>query len=735
VNQGYFDMASEPVHVPHAERFIDWLPDFLKKELAPYPGRGALVARMVISATLTMILINTFRIPEGIIGPLTAFLFSRENLVSTARSAIFLIGAFLIGALFAPIGASLLASNPETHFLWIACSLFLAFFLVRCLANYAVAIGLALVVANVVGIWYLPGPAEKNVELTLWLVLATVVGALVTLCVEVIFYAVHRRDDLQEGLDIRLALIEDLMACFADGRPVSPATRAGLAQFAIVGAGALRRHVARANYAQLYRTRMTTLVALVGRSIDFAAALADSFPSLQEDLKERAALLKSSLADIRLCLRTHGQPCAATLEPSPSPGTPLFSEIESMVSLMPSIFSDEHAPDSALEPLDEEPNVNRIFIRDAFSNPEHLRYVLSGTLAAMLCYVFYMSLDWPGLSTSVTTCVLTALTTIGASRQKQFLRVAGYVLGGVIGGFGAQIFILPSIDSIFGYSLLFAVITAAAAWLATSSSRLSYAGVMFAFAFYLIQSRAFAIQTNLVIPRDLILGVLLGITVMWIVYERIFPRSAADEMVRNFVVYVRLLADLSSSNQVAGDPASILNVRRQRDEIYRRFGEVTAQADAVPFETGPRRAGDMAARDRIRRWQAFLRSFYLLEVPLLQFRVFVGVGAKSDSFTAFENDFRFECSRIFIEIAESLEKQSATRTYHPYSVASLLNRIDSSWAGIDTGCSERERALLKVIRTIAQLVDRLQAEAASEGLYDVAETSAAPLRPAESEGT
>ena len=55
-------MASEPIYLPHSERFSDWFPQFLKQELAPYPGRGALVARIVISATLTMILLVTFRI-------------------------------------------------------------------------------------------------------------------------------------------------------------------------------------------------------------------------------------------------------------------------------------------------------------------------------------------------------------------------------------------------------------------------------------------------------------------------------------------------------------------------------------------------------------------------------------------------------------------------------------------------------------------------------------------------
>ena len=714
-------MASEAIHLPHEERFSQWFPEFLKKELAPYPGRGAVVARMVISATLTMILIVTFRIPGGFVGALSAFFFSRENLVSTARSAIFLITSFALGTLFIPVGARLFASTPETHFLWVGASLFMVFFLLRCLAYYAVATGLAFVVANVVGIWYLPGPPGQNVKLTLWLVGATCTGALVTLSVEVVYYALHGRDDLIEGLDSRLAVLEDLLASYASGGPVSTATLARLDQFAIVGVGVLRRHVARSDYTQLYRTRMSTLVSLVGRTIDFAAALANAYPSLPEVFKDRAARLHRSIADIRQCVRAHGQPCQAALEPRPSPGTPLLSEIESMVSLMPSIFSEENALDPALETLDDPPGRTRIFIPDAFSNPEHLRYVLGGTTAAMLCYVFYVSLDWPNLSTSVTTCVLTALTTIGSSRQKQILRVAGFVLGGVIAGMGAQIFVLPYVDSIGGFTVLFAGATAVAAWLGTASSRLSYAGVQFAFAFYLIHLSEFSIQTDLTVARDRVLGVALGITMMWLVFERVFPRSAADEMVRIFVVNLRLLADLSGSSPADNDRTAMLKIRQVREEIYRRFGEVNAQSDAVPFETGPLRAGDMAARDRIRRWQASLRSFYLLEAPLLQFRLFARSESKSRSFTAFEDDFRFECRRIFLRMAESLEKQVASRTLHTYTVSSLVEHIDSSPDRVEADFSEREHSLARLTRTIGQLVDRLQGEVASVGLYDLPE--------------
>ena len=72
-------MASEAIRIPHEERFNKWFPEFLKNELAPYPGRWAVVARIVIAATLTMILIVTFRIPGGVVGALSAPSFSRAR--------------------------------------------------------------------------------------------------------------------------------------------------------------------------------------------------------------------------------------------------------------------------------------------------------------------------------------------------------------------------------------------------------------------------------------------------------------------------------------------------------------------------------------------------------------------------------------------------------------------------------------------------------------------------------
>src|SRR5262245_64675468 len=57
-----------------------WFWEFLKHELAPYPRRAGTVARMVIAATLIMIITMTFRIPFGFQGAVYALLISRESL-------------------------------------------------------------------------------------------------------------------------------------------------------------------------------------------------------------------------------------------------------------------------------------------------------------------------------------------------------------------------------------------------------------------------------------------------------------------------------------------------------------------------------------------------------------------------------------------------------------------------------------------------------------------------------
>jgi len=263
------------------------------------------------------------------------------------------------------------------------------------------------------------------------------------------------------------------------------------------------------------------------------------------------------------------------------------------------------------------------------------------------------------------------------------------------------------------------VVTAVAAYISTSSSRLSYAGLQIALAFYLINLSEFRIQLSLAVARDRAVGVLLGVSMMWLVFERFYPRPAADEMVRVFIRTLRLMAAFVSESSIGADAETIVLIRRQRDQVYRYFGEVNAQADAVPFETGPERAGHMAARDRIRRWQSWLRSFYLMEIPLLQFRLLGDPSRISQAFRHIEVQFIEDCSRSFHRIADSLENQLDNKEFQLAAHDSLQKRLATAVGHEETPVSPQEEGLLRITRMLSGLVDKLEGEATSAPIFSI----------------
>jgi multidrug resistance protein MdtO len=91
--------------------------DFLKEELARYPGRAALVARMTIAATLVMIITMTFRIPYGAYGALYALTISREHPDTTVRAVKTIIIAFALSALYILLGAMFFLQDPNLRLL------------------------------------------------------------------------------------------------------------------------------------------------------------------------------------------------------------------------------------------------------------------------------------------------------------------------------------------------------------------------------------------------------------------------------------------------------------------------------------------------------------------------------------------------------------------------------------------------------------------------------------------
>jgi multidrug resistance protein MdtO len=612
-------MATIAQRVPAPPRPLTWFREFLRAELAPYPGRTATVARMVIAATLVMIICMTFRLSYAFQGAIYVLLISRENPRATLQSAGTIVLFTGIGAVYLLISVSIVIGAPMLHLVWIIWSLFLAFFALSTIRNYIAAVVFAIVISVAVPLWDRHVPAHVSVEDTLRLALATLVGIVVSAAVELAFERRRPGDEIVLPLVHRLAAVEGLVARYMEGQAADQATVDKITRYAMLGTASLRPLLRRSDYSRQYQFQMGGLTVLVGWLVDIAATAPElgARPSSNDqkqlrDLTAAIASIRSDLLNRRIPAPIHFNPDGKTTS-----DLPLLGEMEKIVELIPQAFTgtldvNEYAP----HPKDT-PRSN-LLVPDAFANPEHLKFALRGCLAASLCYIFYSSINWPAISTAVQTCLLTALTTIGGSRQKQVLRFTGAIVGGFLFGMGSQVFILPHIDSIAGFTVLFILVTAFSSWFLTSSPRLSYFGLQVALAFYLINLQEFAFQTSLLVARDRVIGILVGLLVMWLAFDQLGGAPAAVEMKRAFISNLRLLAQLVREPLPGQEKVS--DVYPLREMINAKFGNVRGLGDGVLFEFGPSRRRDLALRDRIRHWQAQLRIVFVTRNALLKYR-------------------------------------------------------------------------------------------------------------------
>jgi multidrug resistance protein MdtO len=598
-----------------------------------------------------------FRIPYGAYGAIYALVLSRESLESTARAARDMAIGFVLAGAYVLVGAMLVLDDPMLRFLWVVATLFLVFYLMSALSSYAASARFGYLIIITIPLWDRHVPAEPKVEGTLWAVGTITIASVITLLLEMVFAAFRRGDDLTDGITERLVSVEELLVQFASGRPVDVAAQTSIMRLAVVGTSRLRRMLHRSNYGPQHGQQMGALVALVGRLVDVAANLAQLLSRVPDDDRERIRKLAQNIAEIRAQLTRGTDPRVAELpaEAEVPPGLPLLRELDKTVSLIPKVFTDAQSL-SAYAPLPSNaPAPVTPLLPGALSNFEHVKFGLRGCLAASLCYLMYNSLFWPEISTAVTTCLLTALSTIGASRQKQILRFAGALVGGLGIGMGAQMFILPYIDSIGGFMVLFVTVMGAAAWVATSSPRLSYFGVQVAVAFCLITLQEFKIQTSLAVARDRVVGILLGLCMMWLAFDRLWSAPAGVEMKKAFVRSLRLLAQFAREPLSKDIRVAIERSYALRETINAQFDKVRSLADGVLFEFGSSRHQDLRLRDHIRRWQPQLRTLFLMRIASWKYHLQLPGFELPDSVRSSQEEYDDRWAGMLEDMASRIE--------------------------------------------------------------------------------
>ena len=566
---------------------IAWLRDFLRDELAPYPGRGALVARMVIAASVVMLVNMTFKIPYGAYAAMYALTTSRENPDTTLRDVKSSVLGFAIAAAYVLVGAIVFSGDPVLRIVWVLASLFLMFFLLSAAANHLAAARFGYLVAITLTLWDSETRAEKKVVGTLWAIGSLTLANIIIAAVDLIYIRLQPTDQIMSAIVERFQHIASLLRSFSVGVR-DEAVEKSITRLAMLGTSRLRRDLRRSDYSPETNQQQGAIIALLGRLVDLAANMPYFIEQASVEVRSRFNELANRVGDLADSIsgRRPSFEQELAVDPAP-PGTPaLLLEMERTTSLIAEVLSGSDRSGYHPPPMRQEP-ARGFLVPDALSNPDHVRFGVRGGLAASLCYLAYNLMGWPGISTAVTTCLLTALTTVGASRQKQMLRFAGAIVGGVILGFGCQVFVLPAIDSIAGFLVLFLAVTISAAWVAASGPRLSYFGVQIALAFYLINLQEFRFQTSLAIARDRVAGILLGLFAMWLVFDQLWGASAAVEMERTFVSTVRLLGKLMQGPTLSDPGEAIGEIDSLRETINANFNRLRQQADGVMLEFGP----------------------------------------------------------------------------------------------------------------------------------------------------
>jgi multidrug resistance protein MdtO len=215
-----------------------------------------------------------------------------------------------------------------------------------------------------------------------------------------------------------------------------------------------------------------------------------------------------------------------------------------------------------------------------------LKIGLKAALGLELCYLVMLGLDWPGLVTSVVTCVIIAQTTVGANLSKAVLRQVGAVLGGLLGLIAIVVF-MPNLHDLTSFLVVLGAGYLVAAWITVGGPRTAYAGMQTALALGIVLLSGFGPTTDLMGARDRVLGILLGAGVMGVIDQVLWPVQGRRAMRPTLARALRLMAELARVGARRGDGGLADHPKGLRTKVYQLLSATLAYRDQSRMEGDP----------------------------------------------------------------------------------------------------------------------------------------------------
>jgi multidrug resistance protein MdtO len=568
---------------------VNHLMELLRHELAPNPRRWRATIRLTLACVAASFPVMAFHLHVALLVMILMFLITKEDTTTTLLGTVLGLTGVTIGS-----GLLLLTYVCFVDLTWLRILLVPAFIGLGLFLNRILTVGplgstiglplaLGMIVPDVIP------STEFLTRFPFYLWWACVLGLSVNLAVQYLLNPERAQSVLVRGLTFRLEAVQTVLLRLAGEQAEQPPD--SLRTLATEGAAEQLHMLKLASAAEPFLKKHHAMLAgqviLVDRFVTAAAVLQD------QGVRSPNAQLKSRLRRIAAAARTWRQ---AILEghwpkleqpglPAPVPGaSPMLLEMERVLDLVSKASSTEKLPEE-LKAFPMEPKGGAV-LPDAFSNPSYVQFAIKGALAGFICYLIFTLTAYQGIYTSVVTCIVCSLSTIGASVQKGVLRFAGSAVGGGLGVL-TLMYIFPHLDSIAGFWIPFAAVTGLAAYVTFSGPSLSYCGYQIGLAFYKCTLQSYGPYTELRVVRDRLIGILLGLSVFGLINSRLWPVKALETTRAKLASALQTLAKLSALPDEIKDPTQRLaEAYELRLEAYQQFRAVHELLESARFEPG-----------------------------------------------------------------------------------------------------------------------------------------------------
>ncbi|HEX4122711.1 MAG TPA: FUSC family protein [Verrucomicrobiae bacterium] len=501
--------------------------------------------RLVVTVAIVTIISMALQVPQLAYSAFFCFFVTKENRVLTLFTGVLMIFGVTVATIINLLLYNWTFDYPEVRIPVMACLIFGAMFLSRTFVVGPLGFAVGFFSALMLTIGEVAPNTEILVRNELWLWVAVVYPIALTVFVNQLLLPADPWTSLVKGLGQRLdaaatALNRVIKERSAGGQSnqelLNLATRGGTQMFVLLHFAEMKEPSLRARHPFLVETiSAASHLANATASLEFRQPQALS----EEDLLQAKTLL-AEIAQLELLLPEKERILSSRKTRIKFPALPQLRELAFAIETFRDTMIRGHSDYSS---FNVEKEKKPLFSPDAFTNPAHVRFALKVSFSAMICYILYTALQWPGISTSFITCAFIALGNTGATIYKSWLRFFGCLAGG-LAGYLAIFFFLPHMVSITSLLLLAVAGSAVAGWIAAGTERISYAGLQFAFAFYLSVFQGFEPEVNLTTIRDRVFGILLGTVVSAVMFRYVWPELAADQLRATLARVLRTLSQL-----------------------------------------------------------------------------------------------------------------------------------------------------------------------------------------------